>query len=136
MSMSDYHPDQWNPAWCVESILKGLVSFMLEGTATAGSITTTAEEKERRALESGAHNLKNPTFCDLFPEMVDMITAEHERRENAAAAGKPEASKAASGQDAEQDPNEGGSSTGANIALAMAVVLFAYVASVIMGDVK
>ena len=59
--MSDYHPDQWNPAWCVESILKGLVSFMVEGTATAGSMNTSTFEKQRLAAESAAHNLKNST---------------------------------------------------------------------------
>lgn len=29
LSMSDFHPDTWNPAWSVESILKGLLSFMV-----------------------------------------------------------------------------------------------------------
>ncbi|CAM9024587.1 unnamed protein product [Wickerhamomyces anomalus] len=28
LSMSDYHPDLWNPAWSVATILTGLLSFM------------------------------------------------------------------------------------------------------------
>jgi ubiquitin-conjugating enzyme E2 J2 len=27
MTMSDYHPEQWNPIWSVETIITGLVSF-------------------------------------------------------------------------------------------------------------
>ncbi len=28
LSMSDYHPETWNPVWGVEKILMGLLSFM------------------------------------------------------------------------------------------------------------
>ncbi len=40
LSMSDYHPETWNPSWRIETILLGLVSFMLDETdpATAGGI--------------------------------------------------------------------------------------------------
>ena len=41
MSMSDYHPETWNPAWCAETILIGLISFMVTDEITAGSISTT-----------------------------------------------------------------------------------------------
>ena len=41
MSMSDYHPETWNPLWSVASILTGLLSFMLEDTVTAGYMQTT-----------------------------------------------------------------------------------------------
>ena len=30
LSMSDYHPESWNPLWSVASILQGLMSFMAE----------------------------------------------------------------------------------------------------------
>ena len=46
------------------------MSFMLETTLTAGSINSTDAEKRRLAAFSGTTNLKNPTFCELFPEMV------------------------------------------------------------------
>jgi len=29
LSMSDYHPETWNPLWSVASILNGLLSFMV-----------------------------------------------------------------------------------------------------------
>lgn len=29
LSISDYHPDTWNPAWTVSTILTGLLSFMV-----------------------------------------------------------------------------------------------------------
>lgn len=29
LSMSDYHPESWNPLWSISSILQGLLSFML-----------------------------------------------------------------------------------------------------------
>ena len=35
LSMSDFHPETWNPLWSVSSILSGLLSFMLEDTATS-----------------------------------------------------------------------------------------------------
>ena len=37
LSISDFHPDTWNPAWSVSTILTGLLSFMLESTPTSGS---------------------------------------------------------------------------------------------------
>eukprot|EP00056_Hartaetosiga_gracilis_P020011 m.17146 g.17146 ORF g.17146 m.17146 type:complete len:224 (+) comp8101_c0_seq1:124-795(+) len=73
LSMSDFHPDTWNPAWSVESILKGLLSFMLESTATSGSIVTTKEEKRRLAKRSLMFNLKDDLFCSLFPEDASAI---------------------------------------------------------------
>jgi len=33
MSMSNYHPETWNPLWSVSSILRGLLSFMVRTTA-------------------------------------------------------------------------------------------------------
>lgn len=53
----------------VESILKGLLSFMLEPTQTAGSIVTSDVEKKRLARHSLKFNLADPTFCELFPEV-------------------------------------------------------------------
>ncbi|RKO95560.1 UBC-like protein, partial [Caulochytrium protostelioides] len=47
LSMSDFHPDSWNPMWSVPTILTGLLSFMLEDTQTTGSIVTTAAQKRQ-----------------------------------------------------------------------------------------
>eukprot|EP00126_Sphaerothecum_destruens_P005617 Sdes_comp18924_c0_seq1m9390 len=52
LSMSDYHPNTWNPSWSVASILTGLLSFMLESTSTTGSIETTDAQKRLFAMNS------------------------------------------------------------------------------------
>ncbi|KAK9734237.1 hypothetical protein RND81_04G125200 [Saponaria officinalis] len=71
LSMSDFHPESWNPMWSVSSILTGLLSFMVDNSPTTGSVTTTVEEKQRLAKASLAFNCKNPTFNKLFPEYVE-----------------------------------------------------------------
>ncbi|KAL2457378.1 Ubiquitin-conjugating enzyme E2 34 [Forsythia ovata] len=71
LSISDYHPESWNPMWCVSTILTGLLSFMMDSNPTSGSVTTTIEEKKRLAKASLAFNCKNPTFKKLFPEYVE-----------------------------------------------------------------
>ncbi|XP_050233674.1 ubiquitin-conjugating enzyme E2 34-like [Mercurialis annua] len=71
LSMSDFHPETWNPMWSVSSILTGLLSFMVDNSPTTGSVNTTAAEKLRLAKASLAFNCKNPTFKKLFPEYVD-----------------------------------------------------------------
>uniref|UniRef100_A0A8C3QGB7 Ubiquitin conjugating enzyme E2 J2 n=1 Tax=Cyanoderma ruficeps TaxID=181631 RepID=A0A8C3QGB7_9PASS len=40
LSITDFHPDTWNPAWSVSTILTGLLSFMVEKGPTLGSIET------------------------------------------------------------------------------------------------
>ncbi|CAI9280855.1 ubiquitin-conjugating enzyme E2 34 [Lactuca sativa] len=71
LSMSDFHPESWNPMWSVSSILTGLLSFMMDNSPTTGSVNTTVAEKQRLAKASMAFNCKNPTFRKLFPEYVE-----------------------------------------------------------------
>ncbi|XP_018801313.1 PREDICTED: ubiquitin-conjugating enzyme E2 J2-like [Bactrocera latifrons] len=73
LSISDFHPDTWNPTWCVGTILTGLLSFMLESTPTLGSIETTTYEKKSYARKSLEYNLKDPIFRELFPEVCEEI---------------------------------------------------------------
>eukprot|EP01097_Dermamoeba_algensis_P010393 TRINITY_DN765_c0_g1_i1.p1 TRINITY_DN765_c0_g1~~TRINITY_DN765_c0_g1_i1.p1 ORF type:complete len:178 (-),score=32.71 TRINITY_DN765_c0_g1_i1:60-530(-) len=70
LSMSDFHPESWNPVWSVGSILTGLLSFMLEDQITTGSIITTEEEKKKLALASASFNEATTLFVELFPEML------------------------------------------------------------------
>lgn len=95
LSISDFHPDTWNPAWSVSTILTGLLSFMvsnnnlkkngksrnniffpsklqIENSPTLGSITTTDYEKKHLAAQSLEYNLKDKLFCELFPETVSV----------------------------------------------------------------
>ncbi|CAM9758843.1 unnamed protein product [Pylaiella littoralis] len=76
LSMSDFHPESWNPMWSVSTILMGLYSFMLDNAATLGSVTSSTAQKKRLAAESLAYNCKTPAFRKLFPELVEL----HERR--------------------------------------------------------
>ncbi|CAH8501944.1 unnamed protein product [Schistosoma intercalatum] len=73
LSISDFHPDTWNPAWSVSSILTGLLSFMLENTCTMGSVVTSTCTKKQLAKTSGDFNLKSEIFCELFPGIVEEI---------------------------------------------------------------
>jgi len=86
LSMSDFHPANWNPLWSMESILTGLLSFMLEDKETLGSITTTTETKRRLAMETFSCNLKDKTFCELFPEWKEKAAEELAKQKAKAAA--------------------------------------------------
>lgn len=73
LSMSDFHPESWNPMWSISTILMGLCSFMMDTKPTTGSIETSAATKRKLAAESLEWNVKNDkTFCSLFPEYVKM----------------------------------------------------------------
>lgn len=48
LSISDFHPKSFNPAWEVSTILLGVQSFMTSEEMTTGSLSAT--EAERRAL--------------------------------------------------------------------------------------
>ena len=50
LSISDFHPKSFNPAWGISTILIGLLSFMTGDEMTTGSISAT--EQERRWLAS------------------------------------------------------------------------------------
>ena len=52
----------WQPSWTVASILTGLLSFMLEATATTGSIETSDATKRKLAAASHAFNLQDRVF--------------------------------------------------------------------------
>lgn len=80
LSISDYHPDTWNPAWSVSTILTGLLSFMLETTPTLGSVETSDHEKRKFAYNTLEFNLKSRIFCELFPDLKAEAETEIQRR--------------------------------------------------------
>ncbi|KAJ0407818.1 hypothetical protein P43SY_008279 [Pythium insidiosum] len=77
LSMSDFHPETWNPLWSVGSILTGLYSFMLENEITTGGIETSDEEKRALAKTSLATNCDDKTFRALFPDLVERHRSTH-----------------------------------------------------------
>jgi ubiquitin-conjugating enzyme E2 J2 len=72
LSMSDYHPETWNPSWRVETILLGLVSFMLDESdpMTAGGLNESRYQRQIDARLSFFRNRKNREFRELFPELI------------------------------------------------------------------
>jgi len=76
LSISDFHPESWNPLWNVGSILTGVLSFMLETAPTYGSMETSDYVKRDLARKSLAFNVRDTTFAKLFPHYVTM----HEQR--------------------------------------------------------
>ena len=72
LSISDYHPKTWNPAWSVSTILTGLLSFMVGDESTAGSVASTEASRRQYAKQSKAYNNKsNNMFIQQYPDLVD-----------------------------------------------------------------
>ena len=70
LSMSDFHPESWNPMWSVSSILTGLESFFYETTRTAGSVESSMAQKVAYARASMAVNIKSVMFRKLFNDII------------------------------------------------------------------
>jgi ubiquitin-conjugating enzyme E2 J2 len=86
LSMSDFHPESWNPMWSVSTILTGLYSFMIESNPTLGSIETSTRKKRQLAAASLEYNVKHDaTFCKLFPEYVERYEEELRHRQESGA---------------------------------------------------
>ena len=67
LSISDYHPELWNPVWNVNAILLGVSSFMSSSDASVG--TMIMDDQGRRALAKLSHqfNNSNKIFQSFFP---------------------------------------------------------------------
>jgi ubiquitin-conjugating enzyme E2 J2 len=83
LSMSDFHPESWNPMWSVSTILTGLYSFMIEKGQTLGSMESTTSQKQQFARQSLEYNVRDPVFAKLFPEYVDLYKERVAAREAA-----------------------------------------------------
>ena len=59
LSISNYHPESWNPVWPVRSIIIGLASFFVDTQNTAGAISRTSEERKKIAKASRNKLLQN-----------------------------------------------------------------------------
>ena len=69
MSMSDYHPESWSPAWSISKVLIGLVSFMNTNEASAGCIADSDDKKRKLAKASLVYNFDHiPYFESIFKD--------------------------------------------------------------------
>lgn len=69
LSMTDFHPESWNPAWSVETILVGLLSFFISDVESGyGAVVMPTTPRRRLAKESWAANARDAKFRELFPE--------------------------------------------------------------------
>ena len=72
LSMSEYHPESWSPLWTVASVLNGLLSFMMSEDGGFGTVRNPDKNTRKKlAKESWKFNLKNKTFCKLFPDLAE-----------------------------------------------------------------
>jgi ubiquitin-conjugating enzyme E2 J2 len=73
MSMSDFHPESWNPMWSVSSIIQGIQSFMTSDELTTGGLRS--PELERKKLAGLSMKYNNKMFPDLFEGNIEAAFA-------------------------------------------------------------
>jgi len=76
LSMSDYHPESWNPSWSVGTILTGLVSFMVGNESSVGTTESSDLSKKKFARESfdwckDKSSPRGRKFNELFSDFID-----------------------------------------------------------------
>ncbi|KAK3849177.1 hypothetical protein Pcinc_044056 [Petrolisthes cinctipes] len=133
LSISDFHPDTWNPAWSVATILTGLLSFMLEKSPTFGSIETVNYEKRQLSQQSLSFNLKDKVFTELFPEITEAIQNKLAQREQELAErakalenGNPSERDASTNDSRKQNPDAAQMSALTNLLVVVGFAVFAW----------
>mmetsp|Transcript_16946 Transcript_16946/g.36476 ORF Transcript_16946/g.36476 Transcript_16946/m.36476 type:complete len:218 (-) Transcript_16946:376-1029(-) len=104
LSMSDFHPESWNPSWRIESILVGLVSFMLDPAEprTAGGLHVSSAKRQEYAQGSLDFNRNNKEFRELFPEFCEDTRRSLDRTSAASGVDPSQAARPMPGGQAEQ----------------------------------
>lgn len=84
LSMSSYHPEKWNPAWGVGTILVGLLSFMTSNESDGkalGMMKTSDKLKSKLAEESFEFNRKTDrVHGEIFNDLFTIFMWEEEER--------------------------------------------------------
>lgn len=96
MTMTDYHPESWNPVWKVESIMTGFVSFMTGNEWSVGGIQESDAVRKKKAAASLKWNLDNDkdnNFISLFSHLFGKLGINHPAEGNAAGSAKEEEKK-------------------------------------------
>jgi ubiquitin-conjugating enzyme E2 J2 len=71
LSITDYHPESWNPAWTVTHIIVGCISFWLTGEYTYGSLDSYDRDdmsyhKHNASYRSSKTVLEDPKFEEVL----------------------------------------------------------------------
>mmetsp|Transcript_4507 Transcript_4507/g.5580 ORF Transcript_4507/g.5580 Transcript_4507/m.5580 type:complete len:299 (-) Transcript_4507:701-1597(-) len=67
LSISSYHPEQWQPAWGIRTILEAIISFMVApGEGAVGALDCSPELRRKLAKESQTYS--HPLMPELPPE--------------------------------------------------------------------
>ena len=73
-SFSDYHPETWDPSWNIQTIVLGLISFMLTEEVTAGAVKTSDGVKRNFAAGSLEFNFRRKEqFTGLFGAQFEQV---------------------------------------------------------------
>ncbi|KAL4110506.1 hypothetical protein PRIC1_002197 [Phytophthora ramorum] len=82
LSISAYHPEEWQPAWGVRLILEALISFMpTKGEGAIGALDFPAEERKRLAKLSVDYKCETcGRVADLLPEVETENDEEAEKK--------------------------------------------------------
>lgn len=73
LSISDFHPESWNPAWHVSTIIQGLQSIMVERDRVQGGVNCTQAAKRKYARDSRSYNAnENELFKYHFHELAQL----------------------------------------------------------------
>lgn len=74
LSISDYHPESWNPVWPVRSIIIGLISFFVTETHTVGSIREISKDQQAKvAVASKQKILNHKVYKEFFKTFENHI---------------------------------------------------------------
>mgnify|MGYP000241487986 CR=1 FL=1 len=67
LSITNYHPESWDPIWPVKSLIVALISFFVGNDMTAGAIPYGSFEERKKIRDSSRSNiLKHPIFMEIF----------------------------------------------------------------------
>ena len=75
-SPGDFHPESWNPAWNVGTLLQGIVSFLTSEEVTTGALSgVTTAQRQALAQQSHAYNIRQGYYQQFFGSDDGLATA-------------------------------------------------------------
>jgi ubiquitin-protein ligase len=88
--ITNFHQNDWSPAWTVGAIAVGVQSFFYDVDVAAGVLTSTSiSEKRRLARASMAWNIRNvPGFVEKFADLVAAFKVRERNKEKEGEVGR------------------------------------------------